>query len=320
MKTNEYIKNLSYHLRKLPAREREDAISYYREYIEDAGIETEEEAIAIFGPAHQLAAGIKADMAMRNFEEEKPKMKKGISAVWLAILGVFAIPVGVPIAVAAFVIIIAILIVILAVIISFFAVAISLFAGGAASVILGFAVIFASPMTTLFAVGAGLALMAIGYFVWIFMVWISKICLKGIATLFNKIRYRKENNNSKKQAATGNYYSNEGFGSDSGYEQNNGFDSNQNGQQNFQQNNDQYNSQFNTNEAPPMYDKSFSEIVDSGKYSEPIMDGTGNFDNYNNNETVDKEVVLTTDPFGINDDTESGIGPDETNPEQKGVE
>ena len=251
MNTNEYIKNLSYHLRKMPAQEREDAISYYREYLEDAGIQTEEEAVSIFGPAPQLAAGIKADSAMRDFDEGAPKVKKGISAVWLAILGVFAIPVGVPLAIAAFVIIIAILIVIFSVIISFFAVAISFIAGGAASIILGFWVITSGPMTTLFLIGSGLVLMALGYFIWIFMVWLSKVSLKGIATLFNRIRYGKENRKKK----------------------NNGFGMNQNNQQNYEFDNNPNCQQNRDFEEPPAFNKSFAENIEDRTYSEPIMDG-----------------------------------------------
>ena len=198
MSSNEYIKNLTYHLRKMPAQEREDAISYYSEYLAEAGIESEEEAIALFGPAHQLAAGIKAENAMRELYEEKPKVKKGFSAVWMAILGIFAIPVAVPIAIAAFAIIIAILAIVFSVIISFFAVAISLIAGGLAAIVSGFMVIISGPMTTLFLVGGGLVCIALGYYFWIFSVWLSKVMLKGIAVLFNKIRHRSENKAQKK--------------------------------------------------------------------------------------------------------------------------
>ena len=61
MKKEEFIQRLKYLLADLPEEETEDAIAYYRDYLEEAG-EKEEEVIRGFGSPEKLAAVIRADL------------------------------------------------------------------------------------------------------------------------------------------------------------------------------------------------------------------------------------------------------------------
>jgi uncharacterized membrane protein len=195
---NEYINALNYHLRKLPACERADAIAYYSEYLAEAGPGGEAEAIRRLGSPMQLAVGIRADAAMRDLDDEdKPKVKKSISAVWIAIIAVFAIPVGGPVAVCVAAVVISILISIFAVLLSLFVTAAAMVLSGIFSIILGFYFTFSAPPVMLFYVGCGLVVAVLGGFIWLFILWLSKITFRGIAALFNKIRHRKASKISK---------------------------------------------------------------------------------------------------------------------------
>lgn len=59
----EFVERLEYLLQDLPEEEREDALSYYRDYLEEAGDEGEEQAIREFGSPERVAAIIRSDLA-----------------------------------------------------------------------------------------------------------------------------------------------------------------------------------------------------------------------------------------------------------------
>lgn len=58
----EFIRQLEYLLQDISEEEREDAVSYYRDYLEEAGDEGEEQAIREFGSPERVAAIIRSDL------------------------------------------------------------------------------------------------------------------------------------------------------------------------------------------------------------------------------------------------------------------
>lgn len=63
MNRAEFIRELEYLLQDISDAEREDAIAYYRDYLEEAGDEHEADAILEFGSPERVAAIIRADLA-----------------------------------------------------------------------------------------------------------------------------------------------------------------------------------------------------------------------------------------------------------------
>ena len=63
MGKEEFLKRLTYLLRDIPEEEMQDAGSYYRSYLEEAGPEREEEVLAGFGTPEQVAEAIRANLA-----------------------------------------------------------------------------------------------------------------------------------------------------------------------------------------------------------------------------------------------------------------
>ena len=186
MNIREYIEELKIHLRKLPDDDREDAISYYFEYLAEAGPNGAEEAMARLGTPAQLAAGIRADRAMEQLEDGDAKLGEGVSAVWHA--GIAAVPRTI-----LAVIVSAIVIVIFfAIIIAFFAVSIGLMAGGIIGIVAGFLLIPISGPATLFMIGCALIIGICGFFLFRFSIWMSKHLLYGIAGVFNGIRRSRQ--------------------------------------------------------------------------------------------------------------------------------
>jgi uncharacterized membrane protein len=62
MNRDEFMRELEYLLADIPDEEKEDAIEYYRDYLEEAGSENEDSVIREFGSPERIAAMIRADM------------------------------------------------------------------------------------------------------------------------------------------------------------------------------------------------------------------------------------------------------------------
>ena len=156
MKRREFIEKLRSELSRLPQEEIEAAVEYYEEYFDDAGRENEKEVLQQLDSPKKVAAQLKSEYAMKLFdEEEKPTVKKGISAVWYVILGICSAPVSIPLAIALGVLVIAILITLAACVIALFAGIAACVLGAIAFIIIGFMAIPVSISTAMIFIGAG---------------------------------------------------------------------------------------------------------------------------------------------------------------------
>ena len=63
MKKEEFFRQLEYLLQDIPDPDKEEALSYYRDYLEEAGSGREEDVIAEFGSPERVAAIIRADIS-----------------------------------------------------------------------------------------------------------------------------------------------------------------------------------------------------------------------------------------------------------------
>ena len=194
MSSREYLYKLEKKLKKLPQEERKDAIAYYEELFADAGENNVSQIIDRIGSPTQVATGILADAAAREFREsEQPKVRKGVRAVWLAVLGVFALPVALPLGIAGVVVVFALLISVGAVYLSLAVSSLAIVLYGLASTIVGFLVIPQSFPTAIFSWGSGLVLASLGALLGVGVYQLTKITLRGISNMFNRMRYRKLN-------------------------------------------------------------------------------------------------------------------------------
>lgn len=157
MNRQEFMYRLAAELSKMPRDEMRAAMEYYDEYFDEAGPEREQEAIQELGSPEKIAAQIKADYAMRQLGE--PGMgrspRKGLRAFLWVILGVFAAPVALPVA-------IALGVCVLAVFICLFAVAISLIIAFGATCVSGIALVGVGIAGLSGSVTAGIMLIGMG--------------------------------------------------------------------------------------------------------------------------------------------------------------
>lgn len=104
MTRKEYIYHLKNRLRELPSDEIESALTYVNELFDDAGIENELQVISDLGSPSKFAAQIKAEYTINQKYEGKPysnhqKKSSGWKTFCIILLGIFALPIGLPIAI-----------------------------------------------------------------------------------------------------------------------------------------------------------------------------------------------------------------------------
>jgi len=157
----DYLSQLKRSLRALPESEVGDALDYYDGYISDSG-QNEDNAMKGLGSPREVAAKILAEFALKTDALEEMPKKHGLRIAMGVTLAVFAVPVGLPIAIAVAAVAFALLIVLFALVVSFMASGVALALGAVVSLITGF-VIFTQSMGMAFMVlGSGLAALGIG--------------------------------------------------------------------------------------------------------------------------------------------------------------
>lgn len=184
-------------LQKLPPDEIENAVRYYAEYLDDAGEENEQKALEELGDPIKIAQQINAEYMVRDIVQYHPgkedssgertgKKKNGLSAIWIAILALFASPIALPIALALAIAAISVVIAVGSVFLSLFIAIFAVFAAGLACVVAGVCVVFVHAPTGVALVGAGLVLLGIGLFLFIPVSWLTRITFSGIARLISR--------------------------------------------------------------------------------------------------------------------------------------
>ncbi len=168
MTKEQFITALRKELKKLPPEEIVEATNYYEEYFAEAGSDgsTDEQLIEQIGSPKSVAAQIKSEYASRVLTGDetlqyKPTVGHKISAVWWVLLGVLAVPVGIPLAIVLAAVIFAVGITLFCVIISLYAALVGILAGGIAALVGGFIAIGSAWTTALMGIGAGLFLGAL---------------------------------------------------------------------------------------------------------------------------------------------------------------
>ncbi|MCL2403004.1 MAG: DUF1700 domain-containing protein [Coriobacteriia bacterium] len=174
-----FLADLRQRLNVLPESEAIAAMAYYDEYLSEAGPENEAAAVAELGSPAQVAAGILGDHVYADTTGEGKTTKKGLSALWMVVIGVLAL--ANPLGLVLIMLIFSLLLTALSVIFSLFIAAITAFVGGIAYIGIGFVTLFSHFTTGLATIGVGLALTAFGAALAIVLAWLTKHAVNGAA-------------------------------------------------------------------------------------------------------------------------------------------
>ena len=220
MSRKAFMARLDELLADITEAEKDEALSYYEEYFEDAGTENEEEVIQSLGSPEKVAATIKAGLS-ENAEEEGEfsetgytnsyydvkdevatiNKRKGLSGIgtggWIIILilCLFALPVLGPLLLGIVGTIFGILVAIAAVIFAVLVTGVALVAAAIGLIVAGFASLIAAPIVGIALIGAALVVAGIGILAAILGFWVvTKLIpplFRGLVDLIRKPFERK---------------------------------------------------------------------------------------------------------------------------------
>ena len=102
MNKRKFLEVLNHNLRHLPKEDREDAIAYYEEYFAEMNLSEDEDVTLKVGQPEDVARDILGNCTEKHLDEQKEKggIRSSATVIWMIILGIFASPIAIPLAIA----------------------------------------------------------------------------------------------------------------------------------------------------------------------------------------------------------------------------
>ncbi len=163
---NNYLQEVWKNLTGIPRDDAQELLEYWEEFFLDADLSLEE-VVSKYGKPRKFAQVLKMSYFLEQDdladESHQPQTTKSrLRLIWMIILGIFATPVLLPLALVVVMLILAGLLVLFSVLFTCYVVVASLIFGGILSAVTGFGLIFSSFSTMLVFVGLGFALGGFG--------------------------------------------------------------------------------------------------------------------------------------------------------------
>jgi len=182
MNRKAFLTELRRELDRLPTEERENAIAYYEEFLDEAGPENEAATIQGFGAPRAIAAELRAEHVLST-PSKTPR--EGALRLWVVILAIFASPIAIPVAMGLFLLIGSL-------IFAFGITAFALLVAGMGSIVGAFGVLLADPRTFLLFLGGGAAMTGLSVLFAFLTYFITVKLLGGFANLLARILHRRK--------------------------------------------------------------------------------------------------------------------------------
>lgn len=192
MNKEKYLAELSKKLRKLPRQEYMSAMAYYREYFEEAGSENEEQVINDLGTPSEVANEIIRSRAYKKVNEPIRSVKKGFSNLWVIVLGIFAVPIAFPLALALLALLGSAVVTVFCIWICGFLMALVAIAGGVVLAVCGAMVTAVHPATGVANIGVGILLIGLGILALLCALGIGGFLLFLLRKLFSWVLGRRK--------------------------------------------------------------------------------------------------------------------------------
>lgn len=203
MKTDEYLRQLSKYLKKLPKADYDDAMEYFTEYFAETDENEAKKLMDELGTLKEAACDIISNILEKKIDEKKQadsekeqvdSDKKSVFGVlWIALLAIFALPVATPLLISGLIVMFCVLLcVVLAVL--------CVFLFGVCAAIAGMAVIARAIVTVKISISSaimlsGLGLAAIG--VGIIILLLGVLCVRLFAELTIKFAHKASKRGKK---------------------------------------------------------------------------------------------------------------------------
>lgn len=188
MNKTEFITQLKTRLKKLPEDEVTNAITYYEEYFNEAGVENEEKVLEELESPANVASQIIANYVLK---EEKNSTKKDLSVIWMVIFAILASPIALPLALLVISLALAVVLVIFSLLLTFGVAGGGLLIGGVIYAILSLFLLIQHFATGLLFLGLAFVIIGIGILFLKFTIYMSKKSFRAIANQMSQFLLRR---------------------------------------------------------------------------------------------------------------------------------
>lgn len=187
MNKTEYIAALRVQLRRLPKEDQEKVLDYFEEYFSDAGPENEAKAIEDLGAPENAAEQIITNLAISNTQTPVKGVKRGVNAVWVGILSVFAAPIALPLGIVLAVVALMLLLVMFLFLACMFLMGALLVLNAPLCIAAGIPTFATHFGVFISAVGLGLMSAGLGILILVGMTHLSRLIINGLVKFFGRI-------------------------------------------------------------------------------------------------------------------------------------
>lgn len=213
MNKTEFLNQLASQLSDISPEEREEALSYYREYIEDAGLENEEALLNELGSPQKVASDIKKDIYQKatytsdsqsnaiirhaevytdnnNTTQERAKNSNNTNLVLILILAVLLAPFWIPFVITVISVIFSVIVTVLSIGFGIGISGIALLIVGVVLFALGIYNMFLSPFIGILLIGISMLIFSLGILFTLFTGWICGKALPWIVKQLSVLWHR----------------------------------------------------------------------------------------------------------------------------------
>ncbi len=201
MSKEEYLNQLHKYLRKLPRQDYEDAMEYFTEYFQETNEEGAAELMKELGTPKEAARELMANLLDKKIEEHQnyetdgytraEKKGSGKHVIWIALLVLFAAPVGAPLLVALAAVVLSLVVCMLAILLCVVLLAACLVIIGGKIIARGILAVPISMSGFAMLTGSGLLAMGAGILGVLLCIYLCKWSSMLIAKLVRRITNRK---------------------------------------------------------------------------------------------------------------------------------
>lgn len=201
MSKEEYLNQLHKYLRKLPRQDYEDAMEYFTEYFQETDEEGAAELMKELGTPKEAARELMANLLDKKIEEHQnyetdgytraEKKGSGKHVIWIALLVLFAAPVGAPLLVALAAVVLSLIVCMLAILLCVVLLAACLVIIGGKIIARGILAVPISMSGFAMLTGSGLLAMGAGILGVLLCIYLCKWSSMLIAKLVRRITNRK---------------------------------------------------------------------------------------------------------------------------------
>lgn len=164
MTKEQYLKELNVQLRHLPKEDREHAIEYYTEYLEETG-EGIDQAIEEIGTPKEVSEQIITELAYKIVDEKGQKDSKRNSNLRILILALFVAPISIPVLIMSGILVISVIFMIILFLFSFVVFGFLLIAVGLGGSIISVIALFQNLFDAMAIGGISMISIGVGIFV-----------------------------------------------------------------------------------------------------------------------------------------------------------